>query len=92
MQSARYLSDPTAFPMALKAWILSFIEGSDIDLPMQNVHGLLEALDAPVRYRNLPTGLVLLFAGPVAPEGTHFHPLPQVQAQAPPGLKFIVVD
>lgn len=40
----RLLSDPTAYPQPLKAWIVSYLEGSDLDLPAQNVHGLEERL------------------------------------------------
>ena len=65
LQAARTLSDPTSYPLAMKSWILSFIEGSDIDLPMQNVHGLLDALEVV-----LPRGTVLLHAGAEPPLGT----------------------
>lgn len=89
----RLLSDPTVYPQAFKSWLVPHLEISDMDLPMNSVHGLqarLAALAAPPLTR-LPAGTVLLFDGPDAPEGTEFHPNAQVQAAAPQGLRFIVV-
>jgi len=42
----RLFADPTNYPQALKTWIVSFLEGSDVDLPMNAIHGLLDQLDA----------------------------------------------
>lgn len=41
----RLFADPTNYPQVLKTWIVSFMEGSDIDLPMNAIHGLLDQLD-----------------------------------------------
>lgn len=88
----RLLSDPSVYPFALKDWLVGYVESSDIDLPMTNVHGLLEALgSASTPLRNLPSGTVLLFDGDEAPEGASFIETPEVLAAAPPGLKFIRV-
>lgn len=43
-QLTRLLSDPTLYPQTFKTWIVPFLEASDMDLPMQVVHGLLEQL------------------------------------------------
>lgn len=88
----RLLSDPSVYPFAFKDWLIGYTESSDLDLPMANVHGLLEALKkASAAMRNLPSGTVLLFDGDEAPEGTGFVETPEVLAAAPPGLKFIRV-
>lgn len=89
----RLLSDSSLYPQSFKSWLVPFLEISDMDLPMANVHGLLDQLDrlgAPLLTR-LPSGTVLLFDGPDAPDGTQFHPDAAVQAQAPGGLRFIIV-
>jgi len=73
-QLNRLLSDPTVYPMTLKAWLVPFLEGSDMDLPMSAVHGLqarLNDLSTPPLAR-MPSGTVLLFEGDEAPEGTEF--------------------
>lgn len=41
----RLFADPTNYPQTLKTWIVSFLEGSDVDLPMNAIHGLLDQLD-----------------------------------------------
>jgi hypothetical protein len=89
----RLLSDPTVYPFALKDWLVGYLETSDIDLPMTSVHGLLEALRTAsvATVRRLPSGTVLLYDGPAAPEGSEEHPDAAVQAAAPPGLMFIRV-
>lgn len=40
----RLLSDPTVYPLVFKDWIVAYLETSDIDLPMTNVHGLLQQI------------------------------------------------
>lgn len=90
----RLLSDPTVYPFALKDWMVAYLESSDIDLPISNVHGLTEALRSASlpTVRRLPAGTVLLFDGATdAPEGSEDHPDAAVQAAAPAGLKFIRV-
>lgn len=41
---SRLLADPQNYPQALKTWIVGYVEGSEIDLPMEAVHGLLDQL------------------------------------------------
>jgi len=91
----RLLSDPTLYPQAFKAWMIPFLEISDMDLPVTNIHGLderLSKLEAPVTTR-MPPGTVLLFSGDEAPAGTEFVGLdePELLAAAPPGLRYIRV-
>jgi hypothetical protein len=91
----RLLSDPTIYPHAFKTWLVPFLEISDMDLPMANIHGLIDRLtrlEAPVLTR-VPSGTVLLYDGDQAPEGTEFYgpDKPELLAAAPPGLRFIRV-
>jgi hypothetical protein len=41
----RLLADPFSFPTEFKTWLVSYIEASDLDLPMSSVHGLNAALN-----------------------------------------------
>lgn len=43
-QLKRLLSDPTKYPQTLKTWIISWLEGSDLSLPMSSVVGLSDRL------------------------------------------------
>lgn len=45
-QIERLLSDPTQLPMAFKTWLVSYLEASDLTLPLSSVQGLQERLDA----------------------------------------------
>ena len=90
---ARLFRDPTQFPSTFRSWLPEFLGSSDMDLPMANVHGLLDQLHqlgVPVLTK-MPPGTILLFQGDEAPEGSVFVDAPEVQAAAPPGLKFIRV-
>jgi len=93
----RLLSDPSLYPQAFKAWMIPFLEISDMDLPVTNIHGLDERLSRleapPPPLTRMPQGTVLLFSGDEAPEGTEFIGLdePELLAAAPPGLRFIRV-
>lgn len=42
---ARLFSDPQNYPQPFKTWLVAYVEGSEIDLPMQSIHGLLDQLD-----------------------------------------------
>ena len=42
----RLLADPTLYPMQLKTWLISWLEGSDLTLPMSSINGLKVRLDA----------------------------------------------
>lgn len=42
---ARLLSDPTKYPMTLKTWIVAWLEGSDLTVPLSSVKGLVSRLD-----------------------------------------------
>lgn len=86
----RLLSDPQLYPQTFKSWLVPYLEGSDMDLAILNVHGLQAALDGKLNATTL-SGTVLLFDGPDAPAGTEFHPDAAIQAAAPTGLKFIRV-
>ena len=44
-QLQRLLSDPTMYPNTLKGWLVPYLEASDLDMPLANVHGLLEELN-----------------------------------------------
>lgn len=41
----RLLADPFSFPTEFKTWLVSYMEASDLDLPMSAVHGLNAALN-----------------------------------------------
>jgi len=37
----RLFADPTLYPMPLKTWLISWLEGSDLTLPISSINGLL---------------------------------------------------
>lgn len=43
-QVSRLLSDPFAFPQTFKAWLISFLESSDLTLPISSIVGLSSTL------------------------------------------------
>lgn len=45
-QLKRLLSDPTKYPQTLKTWIISWLEGSDLSLPLSAIVGLGQRLAA----------------------------------------------
>src|SRR5262245_23606689 len=73
----RLLGDPFAFPQTFKTWLVSFLEGSDLTIPLSSVLGLSQILggaaggDAGI-LGLLPAGAIFPFGGPVAPAGTLF--------------------
>jgi len=73
----RLLADPIVFPQTFKTWLVAFLEGSDLTLPMQSILGLNSLLSpgsgGSVGIMSvLPAGLVFPFAGPTPPTGTLF--------------------
>lgn len=40
----RLLSDPTVYPFTFKDWLIAYLETSDMDLPINTVHGLTDQL------------------------------------------------
>jgi hypothetical protein len=68
----RLLSDPFAFPMQFKTWLISFLEGSDILLARSSVQGLSDLLGSGGGQGVLgllPAGLIIPFGGVAAPTG-----------------------
>lgn len=68
----RLLSDPFAFPMVFKTWLINFLEGSDILLPRSSVQGLSLLLGSGGGsgvMGLLPAGLILPWGAVSAPEG-----------------------
>jgi hypothetical protein len=62
----RLLSDPFSFPLPFKAWLVSYLESSDLNLPQSAVQGLRAALlDAGTGSATGPTGPM----GPPGPGG-----------------------
>jgi len=62
------LGDPTVFPPEFLVWLKRFIEQSGIQLPASSIFGTFSPGTGSVR--NLAAGIVLPFAGPVAPPGS----------------------
>jgi microcystin-dependent protein len=68
----RLLSDPFAFPIQFKTWLVSFLEGSDILLPRSNVQGLSSLLGSGGGQGVLgllPAGMIFSYGGAAAPIG-----------------------
>lgn len=71
----RMLSDPFAFPQSFKTWLVAFLEGSDVSLPLASIVGLSSMLGVQSGgsagvFGLLPAGLFFNYAGDVAPAGT----------------------
>lgn len=71
----RLLSDPFSFPQSFKTWLIAFLEGSDLSLPMASVVGLSTILGVQGGgssgvFGILPAGLLFPYGGAVAPDGT----------------------
>lgn len=62
----RLLSDPFSLPYPFKTWLISYLETSDLNLPLSAVAGLPGLLGTGA----LLSGTILLFAGDDPPEGT----------------------
>lgn len=71
---ARLLSDPFSFPQVFKTWLVAFLEGSDLTLPLTSVQGLESQFgEGSGRiFQLLPAGMVFDWAAPSAPTGTLF--------------------
>jgi hypothetical protein len=64
------LGDPTVFPPEFLNWLKRFIEQSGITLPASAIFGSLVAGGGSGSLLNIAAGVVLPFAGPVAPAGS----------------------
>ena len=72
---SRMFSDPFAFPQMYKTWLIAFLEGSDLSLPLSSILGLSSLLGgggggSPGIFKLLPAGMVFAWAGTAAPQGT----------------------
>jgi microcystin-dependent protein len=69
----RLLSDPFSLPVQFKTWLVSYLESSDMSLPMSAIHGLTAMLGiSGVGSGTLgifPAGLILPYGGLTAPTG-----------------------
>jgi microcystin-dependent protein len=70
----RLLSDPFSFPLQFKSWLVSYLETSDMNLPMSAVSGLQKTLGISGAGQGtlgiFPAGLILPYGGDIAPEGS----------------------
>jgi len=73
-QLQRLLSDPFSFPVAFKTWLVSYLETSDLNLPMSAISGLTAMLGITGLGGGslgiLPAGLIFPYGGDVAPAGS----------------------
>jgi microcystin-dependent protein len=71
----RLFSDPLSFPLEFKAWLVSYLETSDLSLPMNAVLGLQKTLGISGAGQGtlgiFPAGLILPYGGDVAPTGSY---------------------
>jgi microcystin-dependent protein len=69
----RLFSDPFSFPLAFKAWLVSYLETSDMSLPMSSVSGLQKTLGITGAGQGtlgiFPAGVILPYGGEAAPDG-----------------------
>lgn len=70
-QIQRLLSDPLSLPMVFKSWLVSYLEISDMTLPMASILGLTTTLGLDPGETGslalLNAGSVILFAGLTTP-------------------------
>lgn len=72
----RLLSDPFSFPAPFKAWLISYLETSDMNLPISAINGLAGILGIAGigggggALSILPAGIILPFGGAAAPNGS----------------------
>jgi microcystin-dependent protein len=71
----RLLSDPFSLPIQFKTWLISYLESSDLNLPISAIQGLSAALGVSSigsggTLGTLPAGLILPYGGPTAPQGS----------------------
>jgi microcystin-dependent protein len=71
----RLLSDPLSFPLEFKAWLVSYLETSDLSLPMNSILGLQKTLGITGAGQGtlgiFPAGLILPYGGDSAPTGSY---------------------
>jgi microcystin-dependent protein len=71
----RLLSDPLSFPLEFKAWLVSYLETSDLTLPMNSILGLQKTLGITGAGQGtlgiFPAGLILPYGGDTAPTGSY---------------------
>ena len=69
----RLLSDPLSLPIQFKTWLVAYLEGSDLTLPMSAILGLRSTLGIAGAGQGtlgiFPAGLILPYASDNAPEG-----------------------
>lgn len=73
---SRLLSDPFTFPQVYKTWLVAFLEGSDMTLPLSSVLGLTNLLGSagggsPGIFKLLPAGMIFAWGGTAVPNGTY---------------------
>lgn len=70
----RLLADPFSFPIQFKTWLVSYLEGSDLTLPISAILGLQALLGITGAGSGalgiLPAGIILPYGGAAAPVGT----------------------
>lgn len=70
----RLFSDPFSFPIQFKAWLVSYLETSDLNLPFSAVNGLIDMLGitgvSGGSLGILPAGIILPYGGDTAPTGS----------------------
>jgi microcystin-dependent protein len=70
----RLLSDPFSLPIQFKSWLVSYLETSDLSLPLGAIQGLtailgITGVGASGTLGILPAGIVLPYGGSTAPTG-----------------------
>src|SRR5262245_50225050 len=70
----RLLGDPFSFPIQFKTWLVSYLETSDLNLPMSAISGLTAVLGITGVGKGtlgvLPAGMIFPYGGDVAPAGS----------------------
>src|SRR5215470_11244922 len=70
----RLLSDPFSFPLQYKSWLVSYLETSDMTLPISSILGLSALLGITGAGSGslgiLPAGLIFPYGGASAPTGS----------------------
>jgi microcystin-dependent protein len=70
----RLLSDPFSFPIAYKTWLVSYLETSDLSLPISAIQGLSTILGISSAGQGslgiFPAGIILPYGGVSAPVGS----------------------
>lgn len=73
-QVQRFLGDPFSFPISYKTWLISYLESSDLSLPISAVNGLTAILGIAGLGGGtlgiLPAGLIFPFGADAAPAGS----------------------